>query len=105
MIELKVDISRVEYSDVFDRFIPNLLNSLKEKGELKHPALRLAAKRPETAAKLIKSFINALPEQKKEQFICRMVNSNEEAIVQALNKLCEKNNLEITVSHGEATCY
>ena len=33
MIELKVDISRVEYSDVFDRYIPNLLNSLKEKGE------------------------------------------------------------------------
>ena len=46
MIELKVDISRVEYSDVFDRYIPNLLNSLKEKGEIKHPALRLAAKRP-----------------------------------------------------------
>ena len=33
MIELKVDISRVEYSDIFDRYIPNLLNSLKEKGE------------------------------------------------------------------------
>ena len=91
MIELKVDISRVEYSDIFDRYIPNLLNSLKEKGEIKHPALR--------------SFINALPEQKKEQFICKMVNSNEEAIVEALNKLCKNNDLPLDLASGEATCY
>lgn len=105
MIELKIDISRVEYTDVFDRFIPNLLNSLKEKGDIKHPVLRLAAKRPETAAKMVKSFINALPEHKKEQFLCKMVNSNEEAIVQALNKLCKNNDLAIVVAHGEASCY
>ena len=105
MIELKVDISRVEYSDVFDRYIPNLLNSLKEKGETKHPALRLAANRPETAAKMVKSFINALPEHKKEQFICKMVNSNEEAIVEALNKLCKKNDLPLDLASGEATSY
>ena len=89
MIELKVDISRVEYSDVFDRYIPNLLNSLKEKGE----------------AKMVKSFINALPEHKKEQFICKMVNSNEEAIVEALNKLCKKNDLPLDLASGEATSY
>ena len=105
MIELKVDISRVEYSDIFFFFIPNLLISLKEKGQVKHTAFRLAAKRPETAAKMVKSFINTLPEQKKEQFICKMVNSNEEAIVEALNKLCKNNDLPLDLASGEATCY
>ena len=105
MIELKIDISRVEYTDVFDRFIPNLLNSLKEKSDIKHPVLRLAAKRPETAAKMVKSFINALSDHKKEQLICRLVNSNQEAIVEALNKLCKKNDINMVISQGEATYY
>ena len=52
MIELKVDISRVEYSDIFDRYIPNLLNSLKEKGEIKHPALRCSSRAKEGAVHL-----------------------------------------------------
>lgn len=105
MIEVRLDISKVEYSDAYDRFIPNLLNSLKEKGNIKHPALRLAAKRPETAAKMVRSFINALSEKKKEQFICMMVNSNEQVIVNALNNLLQKNNINVVISHGEATYY
>lgn len=105
MIELRIEISRVEYTEVFDRFVPNLLTSLKNKDDLKHPMLKLAAKRPETAAKMVKSFINALSDHKKEQLICRLVNSNQEAIVEALNKLCQKNDINVVISEGEATYY
>jgi len=71
MIELDVNISDVQYSDFFDRFIPNLLKTLREKGDLKNPVLRAASKRPETSAKIVKGFIASMPKSSMEHLMCK----------------------------------
>lgn len=102
MITLTVQIREFDYSSNLDKYVPNLLKHMKKTGDTSNPLLKAAEAAPNASAFVLKGILATMTKKQKEELACTLLNSNIDAIITALNNLCEKNGMILDIESAEA---
>jgi hypothetical protein len=95
MIELKVEISDVDYADIMEKVLPEIMPRLaKNQSELVKKVLVGLAGKGEIARKALKF----LPESLQDEIAVALLSSYKSNILEAVHKLADEQNISITVS-------
>ncbi len=96
MIELKIAIDEVDYANVLEKAMPEILPKLaKNKGEMVQKILQsLNGKPGELAIKALKY----LPRSIQDEIAVNLLSNYKTKIIDALHKLAEEQNISITIS-------
>ncbi len=90
MVKLEIEIRDADYDSLIDRFLPMLLDRLRQSGS---PVARLVSGGlPEP---MIKSVLKKLPKNTKDQLAADLVNANKDQLAQFLKDLAAQNGLRL----------
>lgn len=102
MITLKVKIREFDYSSNLDKYVPNLLKHMKKTGETTNPLIKAAEAAPNASAIVLKGILATMTKKQKEELACMLINSNTDAIINALNNLMTNNGIVLDIQSAEA---
>jgi hypothetical protein len=92
MIKLEVDVRDIDYDGLIDRFLPMVLEKLRQS---ENTASKLVA--GGLPASVAKAILKNLPRATKEQLAAELLNSNREAVIQYLCGLAGQNGIRIKI--------
>lgn len=97
MIELKVEISEVDYTALLDNLLPLLRDQLRESG---NPLGMLLSNG--MSAGMAKKVISTLPKGQMDALTADLINGNSKKLVAEAEKLAKQNNIDIKVASVSA---
>jgi len=102
MIKLKLTIKEFDYSEKLDKYLPRLLQYLKNTEYAENPLFNAVCSSPEGASLLLKGIFAAMSQSQKDLLAERLINSNEKQVVSLLNQLIQYNHIGISIGSAVA---
>ena len=89
MIELTIMVEDLEYTDLLDKQMPVIFETMSKNGDISGP-LKLACNSPEATTKIIKGLLKVMTRDQKEKLACKLVNSNREKLRRKANEFAAR---------------
>ncbi|MEL4105343.1 hypothetical protein AAFA46_00690 [Oscillospiraceae bacterium WX1] len=93
MIKLELDVSVADYGSLAEQFLPQIAEKLKGSN---NPAAKLLSGGASSA--VAKMILSKLPKAALDQLTAELINTNQEQIKKALEKLAEQQNIHLQIS-------
>lgn len=97
MIELTLQLEDLEYTDLLDKQMPVIFETMSKSGDISGP-LKLACSSPEATTKIIKGLLKVMSRDQKEKLCCKIVNANREKLMRKANQLAARYGIEGNVT-------
>ncbi|NLA88059.1 MAG: hypothetical protein GX847_12430 [Clostridiales bacterium] len=92
MIKLEIDVRDIDYDSLIDRFLPVVLEKLRQS---ENTASRMIA--GGMPAPVAKAILKNLPQATKEQLAAELLSSNKEAVIQYLSDMAGQNGIRLNI--------
>ena len=89
MIELTLLVEDLEYTDLLDKQMPVIFETMSKNGDISGP-LKLACNSPDATTKIIKGILKVMSRDQKEKLACKLVNANRDKLMRKANEFAAR---------------
>lgn len=93
MIELKVSIDNIQYGDLAKQFVPQLIEHF-QKNYSDSKVISLLSGMKNMPGSVVKTMLDALPQDTKDEMAVYFINQNREALLDAVSGFMKEKGIE-----------
>lgn len=100
-MEIKLKLEDIDYGDLAVKLLPLISDKLKENDNMAAKLLCGIAKMPPA---IIRTTVNSLPQETKDEVAVLLINNNEEKIRKLFIQFAQNNGIALDITDIEAKC-
>lgn len=102
MIELTMQVSEFDYSEMLDNFLPDILKLLEESDSVNPLVRKAVLASPEVSKRIVKIILASMTQKQKNALTVKFLNVYASKLCAGVNKLARENGIVITLDNAKA---
>ena len=102
MIELTMQVSEFDYSEMLDNFLPDILKLLEESDSVNPLVRKAVLASPDVSKRIVKIILSSMTQKQKNALTVKFLNVYAPKLCAEVNKLARNNGIVITLDNAKA---
>ena len=102
MIELTMQVSEFDYSEMLDNFLPDILKLLEESDSVNPLVKKAVLASPDVSKMMVKMILSSMTQKQKDALTVKFLNVYAPKLCAEVNDLARKHGIVITLDNAQA---